>query len=227
MPGLLAASVIYSIYLGFRVAGLERDLARRTAGQAAQDPAATPPGESADQTGPVEDPKVIARLESLEDDLADLQENYAKLDEQLAGGVGKGGADENRILDVVTKAQHRANNRQLEFHSAQWRNTRDVVAEDFGAKHNLERWEIDHIKALLGEETDEAVEILARPDLSEHPAEVAQDWQRRLDETDAEALRVLQGKAAQDWMATRLFERQVLWPWLPSLQPKSHASPKP
>lgn len=226
MPGLLAASVIYSIYLGFRVSDLERELAGRKAVRAAAEGPRSSPSEGPQQAGPGEDPKVIARLESLEDDLADLQENYAKLDEQLAGGRGTGGADENRILDVVTKAQHRANNRQLEFHSTQWRNTRDVVAEDFGAKHNLERWEIDHIKTLLGEETDEAVEILARPDLSEHPAEVAKDWQRRLDETDAEALRVLQGKAAQDWMATRLFERQVLWPWLPSLQPKSHASAK-
>jgi hypothetical protein len=36
---------------------------------------------------------------------------------------------------------------------------------------------------------------------------------------------VLQGEAAQAWMGARMFERQVLWPWLPSLQPAAKQSP--
>lgn len=225
MPGMLALSVIYSIYLGFRVSGLERELAR--AKPAARPTSGPEPGPAASAHGAAkeEGSTVIARLESIEDDLADLQENYAALDEQLAGG-GKGvGADESKILDVVTKAQARVRDRQLEFHSAQWHKNRAAVAEDFGAKHHLERWQIDHIKRLLEEETDEAVAILGRPDVAENPELIASDWQKHLDETDAEALRVLQGEAAQAWMGARMFERQVLWPWLPSLQPAAKQAP--
>lgn len=223
MPGLLAVSVIYSIYLGFRVSGLERDLARVRAGGHAKN------GPNAESGGPVEaapaeDPKVLARLESIEDDLRDLQENYAALDEQLVGGKGTGGADESRILGVISKAQERVRDRQLQFHSQQWHQNRDAVAEDFGAKNHLERWQVEIIKAALAEETDEAVAILERPDIAEHPEQVATDWQQRLDRTDAEALRVLQGPAAQAWVAARMFERQILWPWLPSLQPKAPPS---
>jgi hypothetical protein len=224
VPGLLAASLIYSIYLGFRVTGLERELARsRPAAPAPSkpQPAATATGQAA---ADVDGSKVTARLESIEDDLADLQENYAALDEQLAGGKGAG-TEETKILDVVTKAQARVRDRQLEFHSAQWHTARSAVAEDFGAKNNLERWQIDHIKRLLQEETDEAVELLARPDVAEHPEVIAADWQRYLDETDAEALRVLEGPAAQAWMGARMFERQILWPWLPSLQPAAQQAP--
>jgi hypothetical protein len=219
VPGLLAASLIYSTYLGFRVSDLEHELARRKGEGAAPEA----PAEDGQNAAPMEDPKVIARLESIEDDLADLQENYASLDVQLSGTKGGGGADESRILDVVTKAQARVRDRQLEFHSEQWHTTRAAVAEDFGSKNNLERWQVDHIKQLLLEETDEAVEILARPDVAEHPEQIASDWQRRLDETDAEALRVLEAPAQQAWLAARLFERQILWPWLPSLQPKPNA----
>jgi hypothetical protein len=224
-PGLLAVSLIYSIYLGFRVSDLEDELARAKPRPTAGRVPAEAAGARAEKASGAADRSVADRLESIEDDLADLQENYAKLDEQLAGGQGGGSAEESRILDVVTKAQQRANSRQLEFHSSQWRKTREVVAEDFGAKHGLERWQIDQIKALLAEETDEAVEILARPNLSEDPAATALDWQRKLDETDAEALRILEGAAAQDWIGTRLFERTVLWPWLPSLQPKTPTPP--
>lgn len=223
VPGLLAASLIYSIYLGFRVSDLERELARNRAHEAAPEGPAQALAEGGATPAPAEDPKVIARLESIEDDLADLQENYASLDVQLSGSKGGSGADESRILDVVTKAQARVRDRQLEFHSEQWHTTRAAVAEDFGAKNNLERWQVDHIKQLLLEETDEAVEILARPDVAEHPEQIANDWQRRLDETDAEALRVLEGPAQQAWLGARLFERQILWPWLPSLQPKPNA----
>lgn len=223
VPGLLAASVIYSFYLGFRVASLEQQLARaRAAGQPADgaEPAPTAGAEAAAQP---DDSKVLARLESIEDDLADLQENYASLDVQLAGGKGAGG-DDSRILDVVTKAQSRVVERQLQFHSEQWHKNRAALAEDFGTRNKLERWQVDEIKRALAEETDEAVAILAQPNIAEHPEQVATEWQRRLDETDAEALRVLEGgPAAQAWVASRLFERQILWPWLPSLQPQ----PKP
>jgi hypothetical protein len=202
------------------VAGLEQELARA---RSAERPANGAVRAVADGTGAAaqaDDSKVLARLESIEDDLADLQENYAGLDVQLAGGKGAGG-DDTRILDVVTKAQSRVVERQLQFHSEQWHKSRAALAEDFGSRNQLERWQVEEIKRALAEETDEAVAILAQPNIAERPELVATEWQRRLDETDAEALRVLEGPAAQAWVASRLFERQILWPWLPSLQPQA------
>jgi hypothetical protein len=220
VPALLTASVIYSIYLGFRVAALERELARTGRSQPRSGAQLEREAEHPDKAG---DDRLSSRLGSIEDDLADLQESYARLDDQLAGGKGLGGgpADEARILDVVTKAQARVRERQLEFHSAQWRRTRAQIAEDFGVKNNLERWQVDHVKRILEEETEAAADILSRPESAENPELMANEWQRRLDETDEEALRILEGPAVQAWIEARLFERQVLWPWLPSLQPQA------
>jgi hypothetical protein len=231
VPALLAASVIYSIYLGFRVSGLERELAELQPGAAAgKAPTPWPEergGPVAGVASPARPPRpatVEARLDNIEDDLAHMQEEYAGIDEQLSGTTkGRDGApDESRILDVVTRAQARVRDRQLDFHGTQWKKSRAAVLTDFAARQSLEPWQVQELQRVTDEEIEEAVELLARPESAENPEQVAADWQRRLDETDAEAMRVLQGPAAEAWMAARLFERQLLWPWLPSLQPKTN-----
>ena len=232
VPVLLAGSVIYSIYLGFRVSDLERKLAERKAGTPADGKATPWPeergGPVAGVAGPARPASIEARLDTIEDDLAHMQEEYAEIDEQLAGGTtqGSGGAvDENRILDVVTKAQTRVRDRQLEFHGAQWRKARSAMLSDFASRNNLEGWQVEELKTAIDEEIDEAVALLAKPESAENPELVAVEWQKRLNATDVEAMRVLTGPAAEAWMAARMFERQLLWPWLPSLQPQA-AAPK-
>lgn len=232
MPALLAASVIYSIYLGIRVTDLERRLAGDKPGAAVTGATPWPAergGPVAGAAGPAQPASVEARLDTIEDDLAHMQEEYAELDEQLSGstaeGGGGGGVDENRILDVVTRAQTRVRERQLDFHGTQWRKTRAAVLADFAEKHRLESWQVEDLKRVMDEEVEEAVVLLARPESAENPEQMAVEWQKRLNETDVEAMRVLTGPAAEAWMAGRMFERQLLWPWLPSLQPPAAQPP--
>lgn len=220
LSGLLA---IYSIYLGFRITDLEDALARQRY-DAGADAAGAKDGAAGTAAGPGHaprldplDPKVEARLKTIEDDLSHMQEEYAQLDEQLAGQGGNG-VDERRILDVVTRAQERVRDRQLEFHGTHWRKTRAALLDDFATKVQLEPKQTDALQRLLEEETDAMIELIARPESAENPERTAAEWQRRLDETDQEALRVLTPEQIHAWLGARAFERQVLWPWLPSLQ---------
>jgi len=220
VPGLLAASVIYAIYLGIRVGDLELELAQLERAKASKDgpPAASAP--KAEVPVPEQDSKLLDRVDAIEDDLADLQENYANLDEKLAGTKDPG-TNEARILDVVTRAQSRVLDRQLEFHSAQWRKTREAAVADFAVKQKLDSWQTERIRKLLEQEIDEMLEIITRPGNAENPEKTAAEFQSALDRTDSEAVGLLKEDQALAWALNRQFERRVLWPWLPSLQPKA------
>jgi hypothetical protein len=225
VPGLLVLSGIHSIYLGFRISELEQHLAAMGRSGGAKGAATSADSGRASARAAVAnaaEPTVEARIDTIEDDLTHMQEEYADLDQKLAGPGGK--VNESQILDIVTRAQSRVRDRQLEFHGTQWRNMRTAMFSDFATKNHLEHWQSEQLQRVLDEEIDEAVAILTRPENAENPELLATEWQRRLDETDAEAMRVLQGPAAEAWVGARMFERQLLWPWLPSLQPKTLGS---
>lgn len=224
VPGLLA---IGSIYLGFRVFELEERVQKMSARLDAserENAGAKPTDATAAAAQDVAAaPVTSARLAAIEDDLAQVQEDYAGLDEQLTEALPKQGAgDEARILDVVTRAQTRIRDRQIEFHQAHWRKARADLLDMFAAGQKLERWQTDGLKDLLDEETDSMIDIMVRPDLAENPDKAAADWQQRLEETDAEAVRLLEPKQREAWLGARAYERTVLWPWLPQHPTPGH-----
>jgi hypothetical protein len=217
IAGLLG---IFAVHLSQRVVELERRVAALEPLEG-DEPVASKEnaGGLPNTTGraPVE-----KRLEAIEDDLAQLQEDYAGLDQQLAAGGGTPGApDEARILDVVTRAQNRVRDRQLEFHVEHWKRTRSQLLDHFAEQTKLERWQTEQLRELLDHELDAWFELYTRPEMIENPERAAEEWQRQLDETDLEAVRLLDPLQKSNWHAARYAERQTLWPWLPSLQKQS------
>jgi hypothetical protein len=211
---------IFAVHVSTRVLELERRVAvlsaQPGAARAAQKSAASARGATPSGKAPIE-----KRLDAIEDDLAQLQEDYAGLDDQLAQGGGPTGTpDEEHILDVVTRAQNRVRDRQLEFHLQHWKRTRAQLLEQFAAQTKLERWQTDELREMLDEELDAMLEIFTQQEMLENPEVAADEWQRRLDATDLEAVRLLDPEQKRDWLAARAHERAVLWPWLPSLQKK-------
>jgi hypothetical protein len=217
IAGLLG---IFAAHLGSRVVDLERRVATLDARLGNERQSAkrgtTPPSQNA---GPA---PVEKRLAALEDDLAQLQEDYAGLDEQLSTGGAAPGAtpDEAHILDVVNRAQNRIRDRHWAFHLQHWKRTRSQLLDHFAVQTQLERWQTDELRELLDHELDVMLEIFTRPEMVENPEKAAEEWQRQLDETDLEAVRLLDPAQKSNWHAARAVERATLWPWLPSLQKK-------
>lgn len=125
---------------------------------------------------------------------------------------------EEAILSVVERENSRIREVQLEWHRSRWLESRQQALTVFASQQDLQPAQTSELNRALESEIDRMVELLKRPGISEDPDQVAADWQAALDATDQRAGRVLTSEQRQVWSQVRLFERRVLWPWLPPTQ---------
>jgi hypothetical protein len=122
---------------------------------------------------------------------------------------------EEAILSVVERENSRIRDVQLEWHRARWMEGREQQLAAFAAQLQLQPAQTAELHHALEHEVDAMVTLLKSPDLAENPDVGASDWQAMLTDTDERVKKVLTPEQQQIWTQARLFERRVLWPWLP------------
>jgi hypothetical protein len=122
---------------------------------------------------------------------------------------------EQAILSVVERENGRIRDVQLEWHKARWLETRKQQLAAFAFSQKLEPAQSVKLYDAIEGELTGLVEIMKRPSFAEEPDQVANDWLNVLGETDQRAQKLLTPQQYQTWLQGRLFERKVLWPWLP------------
>jgi len=204
-------------FLGFRVQALGQRVAALTAltGNRSEDVDAAPrsrPGAGQD-----------AQLASCEQRLAGLEKRVDALrnDVRLHASASSSGASvpavrkEEAILSVVAREQDRIRDVQVEWHKPRLRMGREKQLAEFAEQNGLRPAQTAELRTTLQDEIDAMVKVWQRPDFAEDPDQVAADWLKLLAETDKRAARALTPEQQQAWTQARLFERRLLWPWLP------------
>ena len=219
---LASAGVLFAFgVVGFRLIDLEQRLATLTAhegGREAESKRAEPP--SAAMHTPILEKDYEARLRAIEQRIANL-ENF-KQGIPMPSGVGEDRLrQEQAILSVVERENSRIREVQLEWHKARWLETRKQQLAAFAYSQQLQPAQTTHIYEALERELDGLAEVMKRPTFAEDPDQGASDWLKVLDQTDQQAQEVLSPVQYQTWVQGRLFERKVLWPWLPDAPPQS------
>jgi len=207
--------------VGFRLIDLEQRLAALTAHNDGQEPEskhAEPP--TAASVTPLLAKDNEARLRAIELRIATL-ENFRQ-GIPMPSGVGEDRLkQEQAILSVVERENSRIREVQLEWHKARWLETRKQQLAAFAYSQQLQPAQTTHIYDALERELDGLAEVMKRPGFAEDPDQVASDWLKVLGQTDQQAQEVLSPVQYQTWVQGRIFERKVLWPWLPDAPPQS------
>ena len=123
------------------------------------------------------------------------------------------------ILSVVKAEAGRLREQQLEFWRSRWLETRKAQVAAFAQQNGLSTEQATGLTQVLEREIDGMVALLDRVDAEDDPDAVSEDWTRLLQQTDHDAAGLLIGMQVFRWYQARMFERQLLWPWLPSSQP--------
>ena len=156
------------------------------------------------------------RVASLEEKLRSLPKAHGKT---AASGpcenCAEGTSQEAAVLSIVARENSRIRDVQLEWHRARWGETRQQQLAVFAGQHKLRPEQTAELNRALEHELDAMVSILKRPDAAEDPDQAATDWQSVLKETESRVKTILTPEQEQAWMQGRVFERRVLWPWLP------------
>jgi hypothetical protein len=128
---------------------------------------------------------------------------------------------EQAILSVVERENSRIREVQLEWHKARWLETRKQQLAAFAYSQKLEPAQTTYLYDAVEHELNGLADVMKRPSFVEEPDQAAADWLNILGETDRRAQGVLTPAQYQTWAQGRLFERKVLWPWLPDAPAQS------
>jgi HAMP domain-containing protein len=207
------AAVVLIGFLAFRIVDLEQ----RVASISRQLDAAAPASETEDAGTSPNDTHGSGyehRIRALEKRVHELEAKALVRDRPAP--LANDPQTENAVLSVVEREQSRIRDVQLEFHRGHWIQQRNAALTVFAQTYGLSTEQVVEIQKALEQEVDAMVDQLRRPTLLEDPDQAASDWQTMLDDTDARARKVLTPEQLAAWEKGRLFERQVLWPWLRS-----------
>jgi hypothetical protein len=220
-----AGAIVAFGFLGFRILDLEQQLSalndRLEHEHEAHDERPRTPLPAASSSVAVSPTDYEARLRLLE------QRLEAVADHKQAAPVQTGnlGADrlkqEQAILSVMERENSRIREVQLEWHKARWLETRRQQLAGFAFSQRLEPEQSGKLYDALEHELDSLADVMKRPSFAEEPDQVASDWLKILNETDQRAQQTLAPAQYQTWLQGRLFERKVLWPWLPDAPPET------
>lgn len=216
---LLGASGLVVLgVLGFRILDLEQrvDLLASQLSKVSPSEAAVPSAAAKPTAA------VLTRSSDLEKRLAVLEQQVSTLasaEQTLPRLMGDVGGDalrrEEAILSVVERENSRIRDVQLEWHKARWLETRKEQLTLFAAQLKLEPRQVADLYRALEDELDGLADVMRRPNFAEEPDQVASDWEKILSSTDKRAQATLTPEQYRWWQQGRLFERKVLWPWLP------------
>jgi hypothetical protein len=124
--------------------------------------------------------------------------------------------DDKDVLSIVERENNRIKDVQLEWNRSRWLDTRDAQLLSFSKQYGLTTEQTAGLQKAMQQEIDGMIELLRRPDLLDDPDGTAADWQSKLEATDARAKQLLNPAQLGAWNQGRVFERKLLWPWLPS-----------
>lgn len=210
-----ALLVAYGL-LGFRIIDLEQRVEVLSAQNNPQAPEPNPAGKPSATSAAATVPKDLeSRLQSIERRLTMLESFKSGL--SIPGSpVGEDRLkQEQAILSVVERENSRIREVQLEWHKARWLETRKQQLAAFAYTQQLEPAQTAKVYEALESELNRLAEVMKRPAFAEDPDQAASDWLKILGETDQRAHDVLTPAQYQTWVIGRLFERRVIWPWLP------------
>jgi hypothetical protein len=215
VAGVSALFVV--VFLGFRLVDLEQQVARLEAKRGAAEPHAL--GATSSQRGPGLDSSQalearISQLEERLDSLTAVAKGHVEAASSADPGRGKL-LREEAILSVVERENSRIRDVQLEFHKGRWLETRKQQLQLFAAQLKLQPTQSAELYNALEDELNEMADVMRRPTFAEEPDQVAADWEKILATTDSRARTTLSPEQFAWWQQGRLFERKVLWPWLP------------
>jgi hypothetical protein len=224
MSGAAAIAVIG--FLGFRILDLEQRVAALSEQLGAP---ITPVDDPPPNHGDMDDsPERIPPGAGFEQRLATLEKQLATL-HAAQNAVASHTANttpvhqDQEILSVVEREGSRIRDVQLEWHRSRWLEGRASQLNSFAKQFGLSQDQTAGMHGALQLETDAMVSVLKRPELAEDPDQFAADWQHVLDETDRAAQKVLTPEQNIAWTQARVYERGVLWPWLPKKQQQTAA----
>jgi hypothetical protein len=217
---LAGVSVLVAFgFLGFRILDLEQRLAvltQRSDEDERQAHASEPRKVAIDTAVPSKDYET--RLRTIEQRIAMLESLKQALP-MPNSALGEGRLkQEEAILSVMERENSRVREVQLEWHKARWLETRKQQLAGFAYQQNLEPAQTTRLYEALERELDGLADVMKRPSFAEEPDQVASDWLKILGDTDHQAQEALSPAQYQAWSQGRLFERKVLWPWLPDDQ---------
>jgi hypothetical protein len=219
---LASAGVLFALgVVGFRIIDLEQRLAVLAAHDDRREADAARPEQPTAAGSPTSSTRDYeARFRALEQRVANLENRGQNW--PMPSGVGEDRMkQEQAILSVVERENSRIREVQLEWHKARWLETRKQQLAAFAYSQQLQPAQTTHIYEALERELDGLAEVMKRPTFAEDPDQVASDWLKVLGQTDQQAQDVLSPTQYQTWVQGRLFERKVLWPWLPDSAPQS------
>jgi hypothetical protein len=212
-----AAVLVVLGVLGFRILDLEQRVALLSEANKRQDAdnAAPTTAQPASSGSNASNKDIEARLRTIEQRISALE----NMKQGLATPSGNMNEDrlrqEQAILSVVERENGRIRDVQLEWHKARWLETRKQQLAAFAFSQKLEPAQSVKLYDAIEGELSGLVDIMKRPSFAEDPDQVANDWLNVLGETDKRAQQLLAPAQYQTWLQGRLFERKVLWPWLP------------
>jgi hypothetical protein len=215
-----AAAISICTFMGFRIVELERRVdslsARLGVPHTAGPLAASKPSDSgtADHG---RDSDYEQRLTQLEQRLHTLSA-WIETDrgsKSAPGASSSNVAAESAILSVVERENSRIRDVQLEWHRSRWLEARQQQLALFANNAKLDARQSALLETEMQRETDDMINLLKRSELAGDPDQAVTDLQAVLKHTDEQAKRILTPQQQQEWTQARLYERKVLWPWLP------------
>ena len=212
-----AAVLVVLGVLGFRILDLEQRVTLLSEANKRQEADSSAPAaaQTAASGSNATSSTIEARLRTIEQRISALE----NMKQGLATPSGNMNEDrlrqEQAILSVVERENGRIRDVQLEWHKARWLETRKQQLAAFAFSQKLEPAQSVKLYDAIEGELTGLVEIMKRPSFAEEPDQVANDWLNVLGETDQRAQKLLTPQQYQTWLQGRLFERKVLWPWLP------------
>jgi hypothetical protein len=208
--------------VGFRIVDLEQRLALLTSHSDQKELDATNAAQRGEPIVPgIPSKNIDARLRAIEERISALE----NMKDGLPMPTGNIGEDrlkqEQAILSVVERENSRVREVQLEWHKARWLETRKQQLAGFAYSQKLDPAQTTRIYEALETELNGLADVMKRPTFAEEPDQVATDWLNVLGETDRKARETLSAEQYQTWEQGRMFERKVLWPWLPDAPPET------
>jgi hypothetical protein len=210
----VAALIVAFGFLGFRILDLEQRVAQLSEQLGlAKEP----------EAGSATTSSTSALPKNYEQRISQLEQQLASITAAISGPrrapeTVRGPANidkEQDILSVIERENNRVRDVQLEWHRARWLETRERQLVQFAMQTELEPQQTSKLRDAIEHELDTMVDIMKRPNFADDPDQVAADWAVMLEATDKSAAEILTPEQLRLWGQGRLFERSVLWPWLP------------
>jgi hypothetical protein len=214
VPAVLLGCVVAIVLLAWSVFDL-RDRLERAERRLGGEPAAHVDHAVSE---PAQPSGLEPRLSSVEKDLRSLREDLRTLEsatESTLAPEPAAGVDPRQILAVVKGDSDRIRDRQIDYARKRWDQDRKTALDQFSIDQKLAPEQQTQIQELLDGESERLVALMRRPGALENPEQLAADWRTALRDTDDAAHGVLEPAQKRAWDAARVFERRVLWPWLP------------